>query len=221
MKEPCVVVFSGGQDSTTCLFWARQHFSHVQALTFDYGQRHRIELDCAQEICQRFGFPQEIISIDTFSQLGGNTLTDASMSMQSERIRNLPATFVPGRNLIFLSFAAAWAWRRGINHLVTGTGEADYSGYPDCRESTLQSLQQTLNLGMDGQFTIHAPLTHLSKADTVRLAQQLGALPALAYSHTCYNGQQPPCGTCDSCVLRAKGFAEAAIPDPLIQRLST
>lgn len=221
MKEPCVVVFSGGQDSTTCLFWARQHFSHVQALTFDYGQRHRIELDCAQEICQRFGFPQEIISIDTFSQLGGNSLTDASISMQSERIRHLPATFVPGRNLIFLSFAAAWAWRRGINHLVTGTGEADYSGYPDCRESTLQSLQQTLNLGMDGEFTIHAPLTHLSKAETVRLAQQLGALPALAYSHTCYNGQQPPCGTCDSCVLRAKGFAEAAIPDPLIQRLST
>jgi 7-cyano-7-deazaguanine synthase len=219
MSSSCVVVFSGGQDSTTCLFWARERFSTVQTLTFDYGQRHRIELDCAQEICQRFGFAQEIIPIDTFAKLGGNSLTDAAVPVQNDRFRDLPTTFVPGRNLIFLTFAAAWAWKRGINDLITGTGEADYSGYPDCRESTLKSLEQTLNLGMEGQFKIHAPLTHLSKADTVRLAQQVGALEALAYSHTCYNGQQPPCGVCDSCKLRAKGFAEAGVADPLIERL--
>lgn len=220
MARSCVVVFSGGQDSTTCLFWARQRYENVIALTFDYGQRHRIELSAANEICQRFGFAHETIAIDTFAQLGGNSLTDASVPVQDDRFRNLPTTFVPGRNLIFLTFAAAWAWKRGIDDLVTGTGEADYSGYPDCRESTLKSLEQTLNLGMEGQFRIHAPLTHLSKAATVRLAIEVGALEALAYSHTCYQGEQPPCGLCDSCKLRAKGFAEAGIADPLLLRLS-
>jgi len=219
MDKSCVVVFSGGQDSTTCLFWARERFAKVFALTFDYGQRHRVELDCARDICQRFGFAQEVVHIDTFAQLGGNSLTDPTMEVKPQRIRDLPATFVPGRNLVFLTFAAAWAWKRGIDDLVTGTGEADYSGYPDCRESTLKSLEQTLNLGMEGAFRIHAPLTHLSKADTVRLASRTGALEALAYSHTCYNGAQPPCGVCDSCRLRAKGFAEAGVADPLLVRL--
>ncbi len=219
MEEACVVVFSGGQDSTTCLFWARQRFSKVYALTFDYGQRHRIELDCARDICARFGFPQEVISIDTFSQLGGNSLTDPGEPVQDSLYKGLPTSFVPGRNLIFLTFAAAWAWKKGIDHLVTGTGEADYSGYPDCREHTLHSLQQTLNLGMEGNFTLHTPLMHLSKAATVRLAQEVGALEALAYSHTCYNGKQPPCGSCASCLLREKGFSEAGIADPLLQRL--
>ena len=221
MEESCVVVFSGGQDSTTCLFWARERFRNVEALTFDYGQRHRIELECAAEICRRYDVPQTVLTIGTFAELGGNSLTDPQQPVRDERYRDLPATFVPGRNLIFLTFAAAWAWKRGIDHLITGTGEADYSGYPDCRESTLKSLEQTVNLGMEGKFRIHAPLTHLSKADTVRLAAQNGALEALAYSHTCYNGKQPPCGICDSCKLRAKGFAEAGIADPLLLRLGS
>jgi 7-cyano-7-deazaguanine synthase len=213
----CAVVFSGGQDSTTCLFWARERFASVHALTFDYGQRHRAEITAATEICKRFGFPHEILPINTFSALGGNSLTDSSIPVDDEKFKGLPTSFVPGRNLIFLTFAAAWAWRRNITHLVTGTGETDYSGYPDCRKDTLQSLQHTLTLGIDAPFTIHTPLNNLTKADTVRLAVQTGALEALAYSCTCYEGMHPPCNRCAACVLRAKGFAEAGIADPLLE----
>lgn len=224
-KTPkALVVLSGGQDSTTCLYWALREFgaANVEAVTFDYGQRHRVELDCARKIAQLAGVRQTVLPIDTFAAIGGNALTDDSIAPE-EGARDdadtaLPNTFVPGRNLVFLSFAAALAYTRGIEHVVTGVAQTDYSGYPDCRENTLKALELALRLGMDSRVTLHAPLMFMSKADTVRLAQDMGAMDAMAWSHTCYNGEVPPCGRCASCELRAKGFAEAGVADPLVVR---
>ena len=219
-NDKSLVVLSGGQDSTTCLHWAIDRFGReqVDTVTFDYGQRHRIELDCARQVCAAAGVPFNLLPIDTFQALGGNALTDAGMSVSGKGnvSADLPDTFVPGRNLVFLTFAAAFAWQRGIRQLVTGVAQTDYSGYPDCRSATLESLEKTLCLGMDADFTIHTPLMNLSKSQTVTLAAELGALPAMALTHTCYNGQRPPCGQCPACELRAKGFAEAGTPDPLL-----
>jgi len=224
-KTPkALVVLSGGQDSTTCLYWALREFgaANVEAVTFDYGQRHRVELDCARKIAQLAGVRQTVLPIDTFAAIGGNALTDDNIAPE-EGARDdadtaLPNTFVPGRNLVFLSFAAALAYTRGIEHVVTGVAQTDYSGYPDCRENTLKALELALRLGMDSRVTLHAPLMFMSKADTVRLAQDVGAMDAMAWSHTCYNGEVPPCGRCASCELRAKGFAEAGVADPLVVR---
>ena len=220
--DTALVVLSGGQDSTTCLYWALDRFGadHVAAVTFDYGQRHRIELTCAARVAARAAVPHTVLPIDTFAALGGNALTDPGIAVHPgiQPQTGLPNTFVPGRNLIFLTFAAALAYQRGIHHLVAGVAQTDYSGYPDCRQATLQALEQALQLGMDYEITLHTPLMFRSKANTVRLARDLGALPALANTHTCYHGQQPPCGACPACVLRAKGFTEAGIPDPLVQR---
>ncbi len=217
-----LVVLSGGQDSTTCLFWAIDRFgqSNVSSVTFDYGQRHRIELESAATIAAMAGVEQTVLPIDTFAALGGNALTADHVDVESgeDAETGLPNTFVPGRNLVFLSFAAALAYQHGIGHLVTGVAQTDYSGYPDCREDTLAALQQALRLGMEFNVTLHTPLMHLSKAETVLLARDVGGLEAMAWSHTCYNGVQPPCGVCPACVLRAKGFAEAGIADPLLER---
>jgi 7-cyano-7-deazaguanine synthase len=220
VEEKALVVLSGGQDSTTCLYWAIREFGldRVESVTFDYGQRHRIELDCAATVSSNADVRNTLLPIDTFGVLGGTALTDADVEVQSELNPDtqLPNTFVPGRNLIFLTYAAALAYQRGVNHLVTGVAQTDYSGYPDCREETMTSLEKTINLGMETEIQIHTPLMHLSKADTVRLAKDVGALKAMADTHTCYNGQRPPCGECPACVLRAKGFEEAGIPDPLV-----
>lgn len=219
MIDKAVVVLSGGQDSTTALWWAIDKFGKgsVEALTFDYGQRHRVEIECAVRVAGDAGVPQTTLPIDTFAALGGNALTDSEISVDDAEEGDLPATFVPGRNLIFLTFAAAWAWPREIRHLVTGVAQTDYSGYPDCRRTTIDSLSQSLSLGMDAEFTIHTPLMDLSKKATVLLAHDLGALDAMALTHTCYQGLQPPCGDCQACQLRAKGFLEAGIPDPLVE----
>ncbi|NQV85840.1 MAG: 7-cyano-7-deazaguanine synthase QueC [Woeseiaceae bacterium] len=220
MTDKALVVLSGGQDSTTCLYWAIDKFgrNQVSSLTFDYGQRHRIELDCAREIADFVGVPNVILPIDTFSALGGDALTDTDIAVGTgtDERTGLPNTFVPGRNLIFLTFAAAFAYQRDITHLVTGVAQTDYSGYPDCREETIVALQATLQNGMESMVQIHAPLMHLSKMETVKLATELGALPAMALTHTCYNGVRPPCGYCAACQLRAKGFEEAGIIDPLV-----
>ena len=217
-----VVVLSGGQDSTTCLYWAIDRYGadKVETLTFDYGQRHRIELECAARVAEFAGVANTMLPIDTFAALGGDALTDSSVNVEAgvDDATGLPNTFVPGRNLVFLTFAAAFAYRRGAANLVTGVAQTDYSGYPDCRESTMTSLQHTLRLGMEFDVTIHTPLMHLSKRETVELARDLGALPAMAHTHTCYNGERPPCGTCPACELRAKGFAEAGVEDPLLAR---
>jgi 7-cyano-7-deazaguanine synthase len=219
-NEKALLVLSGGQDSTTCLYWAidRYGVENVSAITFDYGQRHRIELECARRVAKHAGVTQTCLPIDTFSALGGDALTDTDISVASNvgEETGLPNTFVPGRNLVFLTYAAAWAWPRKIRHIVTGVAQTDYSGYPDCREATITSLQESLRLGMETDIEIHTPLMHLSKRETVELARDLGALDAMALTHTCYNGERPPCGSCAACELRAKGFAEAGIEDPLL-----
>lgn len=220
MDDRALVILSGGQDSTTCLYWALERFGRqaVASVTFDYGQRHRIEIECAANVARLAGIPNAVLPIDTFAALGGNALIDPHVAVPPAAAaqRELPATFVPGRNLIFLTFAAAYAWPRGIRHLVTGTAQTDYSGYPDCRRETIDALEKALALGLDRRMTIHTPLMHLSKKETVELADRLGALQAMALTHTCYNGQRPPCGACAACLLRAKGFAEAGIADPLV-----
>ena len=218
-SRKALVVLSGGQDSTTCLYWAIDRFGRdkVTTVTFDYGQRHRIELECARNVAAQAGVGNACVPIDTFSSLGGDALTDPDIAVEDHESEGLPSTFVPGRNIIFLTFAAAYAYRREIDHLVTGVAQTDYSGYPDCREETMAALQETLRLGMERDFEIHAPLMHLSKKQTVELARDLGALDAMALTQTCYNGQRPPCGSCPACRLRAKGFAEAGVEDPLLQ----
>lgn len=220
-----LVVLSGGQDSTTCLAWARRRFETLYAITFDYGQRHRVELAAASRIAELAGVVEHrVIPVSGLAELGGSAMLaddpTTADAVGDDGDGGLPNTFVPGRNLLFMTYAAAWAWKIGVSELVTGVCQTDYSGYPDCRESTMHALQDALNAGMDGAFTIHTPLMHLTKADSVRLAIDHDALPLLAYSHTCYNGQVPPCGTCPACLLRAKGFAEAGIADPLLERLA-
>jgi 7-cyano-7-deazaguanine synthase len=219
-----LIVLSGGQDSTTCLYWAIDRWGreNIQTLTFDYGQRHRVELEAARDVAEFAGVSNFVLSIDTLRVLGGNALTanDVSVRPELDPHTNLPNTFVPGRNLIFLTYAAAFAYQRDIRHLVTGVAQTDYSGYPDCRDATIRSLEQTIRLGMEYEITIHTPLMHRSKAETVKMADELGAIDAMALTHTCYNGQRPPCGICPACTLRAKGFEEAGIPDPLLQRFA-
>lgn len=219
--EKALVVLSGGQDSTTCLYWALDRFGRdaVDTVTFDYGQRHRIELNCAARVAERAGVSNTCLPIDTFAALGGDALTDPEIDVAAtaDDAENLPNTFVPGRNLIFLTFAAAYAYQHGIDHVVTGVAQTDYSGYPDCREETISALQQALRLGMETRVNVHTPLMHLSKKETVELARDLGALPAMALTHTCYRGERPPCGRCAACELRARGFAEANITDPLLE----
>ncbi len=221
MSEKALVVLSGGQDSTTCVYWAIERFGHenVSSLTFDYGQRHRIELTCATEVADFAGIPNTILPIDTFVALGGDALTAPDIAVESKpnAESGLPNTFVAGRNLIFLTFAAAFAYQREITHLVTGVAQTDYSGYPDCREGTMRALQLAIQQGMESDVQIHTPLMHLSKAETVELARTLGALPTLALTHTCYNGERPPCGHCSACELRANGFASVGVVDPLLQ----
>jgi 7-cyano-7-deazaguanine synthase len=219
VSEKALVVLSGGQDSTTCLYWAMARFGAVQTLSFDYGQRHRIELEAASRVAEHAGVANVVLPIDTFAELGGNALTDASVEVPQtqESDGRLPATFVPGRNLIFLTLAAAYAWPRGITDIVTGVAQTDYSGYPDCRQETLEALQKAIALGLERDIRIHAPLMYRSKKQTVLLAKELGALDAMALTHTCYEGTRPPCGRCAACLLRAKGFDEAGIPDPLLE----
>ena len=219
-NSKALVVLSGGQDSTTCLYWAIDRFgrANVSSITFDYGQKHRIELECARNVAADTGVPNVCLPIDTFAALGGDALTDAAIAVSdaADAETELPVTFVPGRNLIFMTFAAAYAYRHDARHLVTGVAQTDYSGYPDCRETTMAALQEAISLGMDREFTIHTPLMHRSKKETVELAVQLGALDAMALTHTCYNGRRPPCGECQACRLRARGFAEAGVRDPLL-----
>lgn len=217
-SDKALVVLSGGQDSTTCLYWAIDRFGadSVSTVTFDYGQRHRIEIDCARRVAEAAAVENAVLPIDTFAALGGDALTDESVAVDAATGSDLPATFVPGRNLIFLTYAAAYAWRRNIRHIVTGVAQTDYSGYPDCRQPTIEALEKAISLGMDRDIRIHTPLMHRSKKETVELALRLGALEAMALTHTCYQGQRPPCGECAACRLRAKGFAEAGVADPLL-----
>lgn len=216
-----ILSLSGGQDSTTCLSWAKSNFNDVYAISFDYGQKHKIELDCAKKICEIADVKDHfIIKIDElFNEI---SITDNAMinpeknvNDQHKMFKNLPATFVPFRNLFLLSIAAAKGLDYGINNIVTGICQTDFSGYPDCRNSFKESLQETLSLAIDYSVIIHTPLMYLTKAQTVKYMEKMGNLNWYKYTHTCYNGQKPPCLECPACKLRQKGFEEAELKDPL------
>jgi 7-cyano-7-deazaguanine synthase len=225
-SEGALVLFSGGQDSTTCLAWALDRFAQVETVGFDYGQRHRVELACRNEIRaglaklndtwrDRLG-EEHTINLASLGEISSTALTrDVAIEIDKE---GLPNTFVPGRNLVFLTFAAALAYRRGLRHLVGGMCETDYSGYPDCRDDTIKALQVALNLGMETGFVLHTPLMWIDKAATWDLARALGGdrLVELIVdkTHTCYRGDRGErhdwgygCGVCPACKLRAAGFS--------------
>ena len=204
-----MVVFSGGQDSTTCLFWALRHFEKVRTITFSYGQKHSIEIDAARKIAEMAGVGFHTVDITPITAIGKNSLTDTTVVMDSGKPETgCPNTFVPGRNLFFLSIAAVYAREAGIHDLVTGVSQTDFSGYPDCRDSFIRSLNVTLNLAMDDQFVIHTPLMWLDKAQTWALADRLGVFDIVRNSTvTCYNGiPGEGCGHCPSCLLRNNGL---------------
>jgi len=216
--DAAVVLLSGGQDSTTCLAWALERFARIDCVTIDYGQRHRVELEAARRVAEAAGVTQTTIPCDSFRALGGNSLTGgAAVATAVDPATGLPNTFVPGRNLVFLTLAASYAWQRGIADLVTGVCQTDYSGYPDCRADTMEALQAALRAGIDFPITIHTPLMHLTKAETWALAHQLGGDDLVQVivedSHTCYRGDRTHrhdwgygCGECPACELRAAGF---------------
>jgi 7-cyano-7-deazaguanine synthase len=209
-NEKAVVVFSGGQDSTTCLFWAMEQFAEVEAVTFDYNQRHRTEIDCAKEITKELGIKHHILDMSLLNQLAPNALTRSDIEVKDGENGELPSTFVPGRNLLFMSFAGVLASQVGARHIVTGVCETDFSGYPDCRDIFIKSLNVTLNLSMDENFVIHTPLMWLNKAETWKLADELGAFEFVRTNTlTCYNGIiADGCGVCPACMLRKKGLDE-------------
>jgi 7-cyano-7-deazaguanine synthase len=231
--QKALVLFSGGQDSATCLAWALNRFAHVETIGFDYGQRHRVELDVRQDFMSelRKALPgwaaklgeDRVLDATLIKALGHTAMTDAlAIEMQAN---GLPNTFVPGRNLLFVTLAAALAYRRGIQHIVTGVCETDYAGYPDCRDDTMKSLQVTLGLGMDTRFVVETPLMRRDKAATWQLARDLGGEQLVDLikenTHTCYLGERKTrhawgygCGTCPACELRAAGFAKWAAHTP-------
>jgi 7-cyano-7-deazaguanine synthase len=229
--QSALVLFSGGQDSTTCLAWALDRFERVETVSFDYGQRHRVELECRHRVADRLRaeFPQwadklgvdHPLDLTVLGQVSETSLTTGVVF--AIRSNGLPNTFVPGRNLLFLTFAAALAYRREIKHLVGGMCETDYSGYPDCRDDTIKSLQATLNLGIaerpDERIVIHTPLMWRNKAATWRLADELGGVELVELvrreTHTCYQGDRSQlhnwgygCGNCPACDLRRAGYEQ-------------
>lgn len=206
--EKAVVVFSGGQDSTTCLFWALKNFKEVEVVTFDYGQRHALEIECAKQIAQELNVRHHILNMSLLNQLAPNALTRDDIEIQEGVAGELPSTFVPGRNLVFLSFAGILASQIGAKHIVTGVCETDFSGYPDCRDAFVKSLNVTLNLSMDTSFVIHTPLMWINKAETWALADQLDAFDFVRQKTlTCYNGIiADGCEECPACKLRLQGM---------------
>ena len=223
--EGALVLFSGGQDSAACLAWALRRFARVQTVGFAYGQRHGVELDCAEAFRARLPglFPDwadrlgdaHTLPLDALGALSDTALTrDAAIAMRAD---GLPNTFVPGRNLLFFTFAAALAYRRGLRHIVGGMCETDYSGYPDCRDDAIKAMQVALNLGMERRFVLHTPLMRRDKAETWRLAEEIGGAAFVGAivegTHSCYLGHRSRrhpwgfgCGACPACELRARGW---------------
>lgn len=221
MKK-AIVLLSGGLDSTTALYFAKsQGFDELYAITFLYGQKHDKELKSAQAVAKAVGVKEHKIVNLLLNQWHGCSLTDPDMDVKdgnAER-QDIPDTYVPARNMVFLSVAASWADALDITDIFIGVSEVDYSGYVDCREEFIKAMEQAVNLGTvlgaekKQHITIHAPFMHMTKADEVKLGERLGVDFGLTW--TCYRGGDKPCGTCDSCLLRAKAFAEAGVEDPL------
>ncbi|KGP72022.1 7-cyano-7-deazaguanine synthase QueC [Pontibacillus yanchengensis] len=207
-NNKAIVVFSGGQDSTTCLFWAMKHFDEVEAVTFHYNQRHSEEVEVAKEIVDDLNIKHTNLDMSLLSQLAPNALTRDDIEVNDGEEGGLPSTFVPGRNLLFLSFATILGYQIDAKHIITGVCETDFSGYPDCRDMFVKSLNVTLNLSMDSEFVIHTPLMWLDKAQTWELADDLGAFDYVREKTlTCYHGVRGDgCGECPSCILRKNGL---------------
>lgn len=227
-----LVLFSGGQDSTTCLGWALERFAHVETVGFDYGQRHAIELSARPQILARIRSEHtnwaptlsvdHVLPMELLAAIGGSALiTGCAQGDDSRDLRGLPATFVPGRNILFFAAAAALAWRRGIRHLVGGMCETDFSGYPDCRRETIDAVGRALDLGMNAEFEIDTPLMYLDKAQTWALAETLGGKEFVQLiideTVTCYAGDRTHrhdwgygCNACAACELRARGYKRYA-----------
>jgi 7-cyano-7-deazaguanine synthase len=222
----CVVLFSGGIDSTTALRWALDRYTGVQALTFDYGQRHRVEVRLAKAAAGKLGVSQTVLKVD-LGQVGGSALTDPAIRLPlykdaAEMRPGLPATYVPFRNGILLAFAGAWAEARGIREIVCGFHIIDSPDYPDTRPDFVRAMERALNAGTGAAFgesrmKIRAPFIGMKKSGIIRWGMDHGV--DYSYSVSCYAGSENPCGACSSCLLRARAFAEAGVPDPLIARL--
>ena len=229
-RSGALVVLSGGQDSTTCLFWARRYFDQVHAITFDYNQRHAREIEAAKTVAAMAGVvSHEVVTLGPILN-GTSPLTDPTQGLELYQDHDAMAgiigdrvekTFVPMRNALFLTIAANRAVCLGLEHLVTGVCQADNANYPDCRESFIEAQQVTIREALGetgGQFSIHTPLMNMSKAESIRFAGDLDGYLALAYTHTAYDGQYPPVGKDHASVLRAYGFEQAGVPDPLVIR---
>ena len=220
MDKKALVVLSGGQDSTTCLLWALDKFNEVEAISFNYGQRHKIELKFAEKTVKHFNCEWSLININSFAEIGNSALVDNSIEISDKHPKNnnLPASFVPGRNIILLTLSAAFAYKKNINDIVTGVCETDYSGYPDCRDNTIQLLEKTLKAGMDYWIKIHTPLMFLTKAESWKIAYDSKGEEGIKWivenTMTCYNGIMDlnewgrGCGNCPSCKIREKGYRE-------------
>ena len=208
-KESALVCFSGGQDSTTCLYWAIENFASVHTVCFSYGQKHSQEIEVARAIAQKANVSFEVLDVSLISQLADNSLTNPTIAMDETKPEDsLPNTFVPGRNMVFLTFVAIMARTKGIRHIVTGVSETDFSGYPDCRDTFIRSLNVTLNLAMEEHFILHTPLMWLDKSEVWELSDQLGVFDLVQNETlTCYNGiPAQGCGKCPACELRQSGL---------------
>ncbi len=203
-----LVLLSGGQDSATCLFWSLKKFDKVEAVTFDYGQRHSIELKASKSIANIAGVKQTIFPINTFNAIGGTSLT-SDLPINNKSKNGLPNTFVPGRNIILLTYGAAYGYQNNIYNIVGGMCQTDYSGYPDCRYDTIKSIEKSICLAMDHDFSIHTPLMFLSKKEIWKMAYDLGYFDTVKnISHSCYSGVENGCGICNACIIRNKGLID-------------
>ncbi|WP_298783662.1 7-cyano-7-deazaguanine synthase QueC [uncultured Marinococcus sp.] len=209
-NDKAVVVFSGGQDSTTCLFWALEQFEEVIAVTFSYGQRHDKEIEVAKRIAEDINVEHHVLDMGLLSQLAPNALTRDDIDVEAGEDGELPSTFVEGRNLLFFSFATILASQKKAKHIVTGVCETDYSGYPDCRDVFVKSLNVSLNLAIGKEFVLHTPLMWLDKKETWELADRLGRLEYVKdETLTCYHGiPGDGCGECPACKLRRAGYEQ-------------
>lgn len=231
--KKALVILSGGQDSTTCLFWAKQNYNEVHAITFDYGQRHKVEINAAKKVAKLaqissheiIDVPNCLISSSPLTSKNDLELYTDYESMSEVIGNRQEVTLVPMRNALFLTIAANRADAKNIKTIVTGVCQMDDANYDDCRQLFIDSTEKYINtaLGHDHRetvpITVETPLMFLNKAESINLASKVGALEALAFSHTCYAGEYPPCGRCHSCVLRAQGFKDANVKDPLLERV--
>lgn len=211
-----LVIFSGGQDSTTCLAWAKQMYKEVFAITFNYGQKHSVELEQSKKICEKLNIKQTFVDISFLSQIAESELLKADGNVNKINAKGLPSSFVPNRNQLFITLAHALAQKLNCDTLITGVCQTDYSGYPDCRREFITMIEGASNVGSDSKITITTPLMYMTKGQIFKLANDIGAFQlVIEYSHTCYNGDRSKlneygygCGECEACKLRSKGYEE-------------